>query len=123
MVTGEINAFREIVFTIPLQDGNGDWHDVRFALDTGFDGDLTLPTILIEALRLPFANKSTATLGDGSDHTFATYDTQVRWDNVERQAIVLAAEGFPLIGTKLVYGYALYLHIVDGASAVAVRLP
>jgi predicted aspartyl protease len=123
VVTGEINADRDVVFSLKIQDKHGDTHGIPVVLDTGFNRNLTLPPFLIQALGLSLHGQVPVILGDGSTQNLALYDAVVFWDDTERHIKIHAADGVPLIGAALVYGYALYLHMVDGGPAVAVRLP
>jgi len=44
------------------------------------------------------------------------FDTTVLWDNQERDIVVHAAEGAPLVGMALLSGYRVTLDVEDGGS-------
>lgn len=59
MITGEINADRMAVVQASIKAAGekaGSHETVIFTIDTGFNGYLSLPLVLIEALQLPFIN-------------------------------------------------------------------
>jgi predicted aspartyl protease len=123
VVTGEVNADREIVFTLQVVDKQGQPQHFPVVLDTGFNRSMTMPRLMLERLGLVPTSEVQVILGDGSTQYLKVYDAAVIWDGVERPVTIHEAEGVPLIGTGLVYGYALYLHMVDGGRAAALRLP
>ncbi|MEJ7842996.1 MAG: hypothetical protein WKF95_14630 [Rubrobacter sp.] len=86
---------------------------VEAVVDTGFDGEHTLPVDLI--LQLGYAPIGTvgATLADGSSVEIGFFAGRVSWH------AVLAAEGVPLVGMELLAGSRLTL---DAAPGGAVRV-
>jgi predicted aspartyl protease len=118
VILGKINARREIVFSLSIMDQHGEEHEIEVVLDTGFNDFLTLPEILIDALRLPYISSSVSViLGDGSEIQMRRYDARILWGNSERRVKAYAAEGPPLIGMAMIYGHDLHAHILDGADA------
>jgi hypothetical protein len=60
------HAEREAVVRFQVLGPAGQGMAVEAAIDTGFDGYLTLPAGLVRDLDLPFLGTTTATLGDGN---------------------------------------------------------
>jgi clan AA aspartic protease len=87
-------------------------------VDTGFDGELTLPPGLIRDLSYPYAGFTRATLADGSTVRFDYHEGRVLWHSRERDILVLAADGAPLVGMALLHGSEVRLRVVDGGSVV-----
>jgi clan AA aspartic protease len=75
--------------------------DVEAVIDTGFDGELTLPARTIRRLGYPYAGSAGGTLADGSEVQFEYHEGQVLWHGAVRP---IAAEGQPLIGMALLRG-------------------
>ena len=50
MSTGMVNAHREAMIPLSVQDANGQGHVIDAVIDTGYTGCLTLPPVLIAAL-------------------------------------------------------------------------
>jgi clan AA aspartic protease len=97
---GTINAALEA--TLPLQvHGPNGYSDVTAIIDTGYNGFLTLPLAVAQALSLSALASRSVTLGDGSRRVLDFYEANVEWDGSLRTIAVLCVEGDPLIGTGL----------------------
>ena len=59
--------------TIPIANGIGDDRNVRFTIDTGFTGWLTLPEEVIHELNLERQGSRRYILADGSESETALY--------------------------------------------------
>jgi hypothetical protein len=66
----------------------------------------------VRALNLPFVGNRRAMLGDGRSVVLDLYLATVMWNEEQREVLVLQAEGGPLIGMSLLYGYRVILHIM-----------
>jgi predicted aspartyl protease len=51
------------------------------------------------------------------------YLATVMWNEEEREVLVLQAEGGPLIGMSLLYGYRVILNVVDNGDVIIDTLP
>ncbi|MXW36143.1 MAG: clan AA aspartic protease [Chloroflexi bacterium] len=95
-------------------------------LDTGFTGYLTLPAADIQQLGLPPGGERTFRLASGELHTFEVYDGSVLWHGHSTEALVLQAEGLPLIGMSLLWGSRVTFDALAGGiveiEALAVDL-
>ena len=75
-------------------------------LDTGFDGDMGLPSDLIAELQSPRSHAENARLADGSLIQVDVLEVDVKWEG--RWTTVFAeALGSALVGTRLCRGYRL----------------
>ena len=54
MITGKINHYLEAVIIVDFVGSDGLLHSLEAVLDTGYDGDLTLPQDVIRQLGLVF---------------------------------------------------------------------
>ena len=52
MITGMVNAHREALIPLSVQNANGQARAIDAVIDTGYTGGLTLPSALIAALGL-----------------------------------------------------------------------
>jgi clan AA aspartic protease len=120
MVTGTVNAFREAVLRLAVCGPSGDERAVEAVVDTGYDGSLTLPPRLVAELRLPFRNRASALLGDGSRTVYDVHDGIVLWNGRLRRIAVDVVDIDPLLGMALLYGQELTIQVVEG-GAVSVR--
>src|SRR5262245_27108419 len=101
MITGVVNADAEPSFTSGVFEGNGHAHSVDTVIDTGFNGFLTLPPLLIATLRLPYLFRQQAMLADGSLQVFDVHSATVLWDGQQLAIEVESTDSQPLIGMAL----------------------
>ncbi|UFP93622.1 clan AA aspartic protease [Gloeobacter morelensis] len=91
---------------------------IEFVIDTGFQGELTLPRAAVAALGLSAFQQIVANLADGRNVRTAAHLATILWDGVEREVAVLALGARPLLGTGLLQGYALHTRFIDGAAVI-----
>jgi clan AA aspartic protease len=113
MLKGRVTAQREAVIQVQVVGSEGQLAPVEAAIDTGYDGFLTLPASLIRALGLPFAGTTRVVLADGSEVRMDLFLTSVLWDAEPCEALVLAAEGGVLAGMGMLAGSRLTLDVED----------
>ena len=120
MIAGKVTVHQEAVIELEVRGLNQPVR-IEAVIDTGFTGYLTLPSALIDRLKLQRAGEQTTILGDENTVVLKRYVAKVLWHGVERDVYVLQAEGGPLIGMSLLYGSRLILDIVtDGDVTIAV---
>lgn len=122
MIVGSINADREAVLPVAVQDGAG-VQEYEAVIDTGFNGYLTLDGAEIVRLNLVFHSQVLVTLGEGSQANLREFLATVNWNEQERDILVLEAEGEPLIGMALLYGYDVWLRVLDGGHVRVEAIP
>ncbi|MBW3622852.1 MAG: clan AA aspartic protease [Armatimonadetes bacterium] len=116
MITGRVNPYREAVIPLSLQDACGQEQEIEFIIDTGFTGEMTLTPHHIRTLGLTLLGTGRAVLANGSIDTFDYYEATALWDGQARVVSAESANTSPLIGMRLLQGYHLHLHIVDGGK-------
>ena len=101
-------------------DGGGDGRslEIEAVIDTGFDGELTLPSGTIRRLSYPYVGSAGGTLADGSEVQFDYHEGRVLWHGIARPVAVIAAEGQPLIGMALLHGSRLKMDAVAGGEVL-----
>jgi clan AA aspartic protease len=122
MMTGVVTPTREVVIRVTLRGPGGKQLEIDAGIDTGFPDFLTLPTAQIAALALPLGGSMRVTLADGSKVELDVYTVEVMWDGQWRSVSVLEANGGPLVGMSLLYGYDLRVQVVDGGLVTIDRL-
>ena len=118
MITGRVTAQRDATVRLVVLDSTHQPHDVDTVIDTGFNGFLTLPRVMLQTLQLPLAGNRRVTLGDGSTVVLDLYLATVLWDTQPREVLVLAAEGGSLMGMAMLYGHRVILHVVDNGDVL-----
>ena len=89
---------------------------VESAIDTGFNGYLTLPKATVNSPALQPAGNRIAALGDGNTVILEVYLAAVIWNDQEREVLALQAEGSALVGMSLLYGNRVTITVLDGGD-------
>ena len=85
-------------------DIGGRTRPVEVVLDTGFSGSLSLPTEVVDRLRLKWVGQRTFELANGELFDFDVYLTVVMWHGFPTDALVLKSDSAPLLGMTLLWG-------------------
>ena len=118
MITGTVNADYEAVIRLWVQAPTGQEHEVDVIIDTGFNGFLTLPPVLITVLGLTRLSRGRALLANGSEELFDIYGVTVLWDGQQRYVEADAVDTTPLVDMSLLDGYDLHIQVADGGHVV-----
>lgn len=118
MMTGVVNAHLEALVRLTVRGSGGQEQEIEGGIDTGFDGSLSLPPTLIDALGLPWRRRGRALLADGSESVFDIYEATIMWDGAPRRIAVDAADTDPLLGMALLYNYELTVQVVEGGRVM-----
>ncbi|MDE2668247.1 MAG: clan AA aspartic protease [Chloroflexota bacterium] len=87
-------------------------------IDTGYNGFLTLPPVLVRELDLPFVTIGQAILADGGEATFDIHSVTVLLDGQLKAVDVYVADTAPLVGMRLLDGHSLSVEVEDGGRVV-----
>ncbi len=88
----------------------------EFIVDTGFEGDATLPGHLAGRLGGEPAGFRRRALAGGSIGNLPFYEARLNWEDADRVVEVLILEGQPLIGTTLMEGFLLQVEVQEGGE-------
>ena len=101
--------------TINVADLSGQTHPIEFLMDTGFDGDLTLPLDVIRQFGLPYLRVGKATLAANVEREFGVYGAEVSLNGKTVEAVVLESEDDPpLLGMALLWGSRISIELREG---------
>ncbi len=92
--------------------------EIECVVDTGFEGFLTLPPVVVEELGIPYLINISANLADNSSVKTDVHAATIVWNGIERQAAVLAMGHRPLIGTALLKDCHLSIDFCDGGTVI-----
>lgn len=118
MIQGTVNADYEAVIRLRVQGPTGHEHELDAIIDTGFNGFLTLPPLLIAVLGLTRLSRGRALLANGSEELFDIHGVTVLWSGQERHVEVDAVNATPLVGMSLLDGHDLHIQVADGGHVV-----
>lgn len=114
MIRGVVNSAFDAVVRLPIRGSSGRTREVEAAIDTGFNGSLTLPAELAEELKLPFITTVAAFLANGEMVRLNVYRVELLWDGRTRYIRADATGKRPLVGMSLLHRHSLYLEVVEG---------
>ncbi len=114
MILGNVNINREAVIQIAVLSDRKQVKAVRAVIDTGYTGDLMLPTAIVKELGLTLRGIQDTTLGDGSLTMFEMYAGSVIWDGQVRRVEVNASETEFLVGMGLLEEHKLEIEARPG---------
>lgn len=118
MIEGTVNAADEAAIILSVQGPRSQAREIEAVVDTGYNGFLTLPPVLVGELGLPFVTSGEATLADGSAVSFDIHAVTVDWDGHARHVEADAAETTPLVGMRLLAGHDLHVEVEHGGRVV-----
>jgi clan AA aspartic protease len=123
MNDGVLSAELEPLIKITLVGVAAQVREIEAAIDTGFNGHLSLPVERIESLGWLQRGEETAIFGDGRDVPMDMYRGIVLWRGNPRLIFAMAAPVTPVIGTGLLQGNRLEIEFKRGGSVNITPLP
>lgn len=118
MITGVVNTDYEAIIRLQVQGPSGQEREVHAVIDTGFNGFLTLPPVLVTALGLTRVSRGRAILANGLEDIFDIYGVTVLWDGQPRYIETDSVDTTPLVGMALLKGYDLHIQVMDSGRVV-----
>ena len=122
MIRGTVFPNRQALIAVALLDTAGQFQPFEFVLDTGFDGDLSLPARTLQTLAIRRLLPSIAELADGSRMMVPTWAATALWDGERRTVSIMESEGEPLLGMNLLWGNHIALEAKDFGGVVIERM-
>ncbi len=116
MVSGQITQTWQARISVDLLGRDGLFQATEFVLDTGFAGDLLLPSDMLRQLRLLPGAEVVGALADGQEIRLNSWRGVARWHGHLRNILILEAEGEPLLGMNLLRGSRVTLEVTRGGS-------
>ncbi len=123
MITGSVNASLTPYVQFTVRGPLGEDRAILFLMDTGFSGQMSLPSYLIGKLSLLYTGVDEVVLADGTTLQVEMYEALVIWDGHERRVVVTTLEDEPLLGTELLHHHDLSIRFEDGGLVVIQNSP
>jgi len=121
MILGKVNADLEATIDLHIRGPGGQMEDVEAAIDTGFNGFLTLSPVLVGQLELSRMGRGRALLASGKEELFNIYEVDVYWDDRWLTVEAIEANTDALLGMALLYGCDLSIEAVVGGRVAIQR--
>jgi clan AA aspartic protease len=123
MISGMVNPDREAVVRLVVFGTKRRRRTLNAIIDSGFSGDLTLPSKIITSLGFRWLGREAGVLADGSTNLFDVYSGEVIWDGQRRRIEIEEADTDPLVGMQLLDGHLLQIAVVSGGTVTISPLP
>ena len=110
-----VGSVRSGVASVPLTIRGPDGHSIYIdaAIDTGFNGQLSLTEECARDLGLVARMATTCEMADGTKVRVELFDTEVEWSDGWRPVVAACLAGGPLVGMGMLEGSRLSMDVVQ----------
>lgn len=108
------DGFPRLILHLP--QSNGRERSIEFILDSGFEGDLALPSSLLVGLEAVYVGEHPFALADLTYRTRPIYQIILDWHDEERVTEVISIKGNPLLGIGLLRDNLVQIEITEGGE-------
>lgn len=123
MIIGRVNWLLEAIVSVEVQAADGQLHPFQCVLDTGYDGDIALPSAVISRLGLAFAGPSDIVFLSGYSAPLPVYEGIAYWHGQPIQVAVLETEQESVLGMALLENSTLTIQAWDGGEVLIEERP
>ncbi len=113
-MNGHVETGGDAVMPLRIRGPSARPADLSAVVDTGFNGQLTLPAARITALALPFREEGRYTLADNSVAVTRLYTGEIDWFGNWRRILNAEMDGDPLLGMGMLRGFHLGVDVIPG---------
>lgn len=119
MIRGRISEDGEaIIVPVAITDSDGRLWPLETVLDTGFVGDLSLPSNVIHRLGLVRTGSLNFILANGEPARLRTYHARVFWHDRLLDIEVTETGDVPLIGIRMLQGSRVTMEMFPGGEVL-----
>ena len=124
MIRGRISEDGEaIIVPVAVADSDGRLWPLETVLDTGFVGDLSLPSAVIHRMGLARAGSLNFILANGEPARLRTYHARVFWHDRLLDIEVTETGDVPLIGIRMLRGSRVAMDMLPGGEVIIEEVP
>ena len=106
------------IVPIAIMDSDNRLWPVEAVIDTGFIGDLALPSSIIRRLGLTRSGSINFILANGEPARMNIYRGNILWHEQIRNVVIAQADDIPLIGIKLLSGNRITMDISPNGEVI-----
>ncbi len=119
MISGRMAEDGEAaIVPIAIMDNDNRLWPVEAVIDTGFIGDLALPSSIIRRLGLTRSGSINYILANGEPARMNIYRANVLWHEQIRNVVIAQTDDIPLIGIKLLSGSRITMDVSPNGEVV-----
>ncbi|MBI2808362.1 MAG: clan AA aspartic protease [Planctomycetes bacterium] len=123
MIPGVVTSKLEATVRFHILGANGQSQAIDAIVDTGFEGFLSLPSVTVASLGLPWIYQDRTELIDARTIPIDIHSAVVIWNGKLRSIDVQALGGCNLIGMRLLAGHDLAIRVTDGGAVSIDGIP
>lgn len=123
MITGRVSRDREAIIELEILGTRQEPTAVQAVIETGYDGDVSLPVELIWQLGLSPAGFRRGMLADGSTVVLSAFLGTLMWYGRQRDVLVAQVDDAPLVGMGLLHGSRLLIDVIPDGTVSIEALP
>ena len=122
MIEGTVSSNLLPIIKLDLLGANHRRETIEAAIDSGFNGELTVPAFVIDLLDWPFKHSERTTLADGNEVNMPVYKGIVYWKDRPRIVDVYASSSGSLVGLSLLDGNEVWIQVKRGGMVIISEL-
>ena len=103
MISGRVNSDLAPLVPVDLIASDGEIHTVDMMLDTGFNGELSLPGEIIRRLGFQLFDEIASRLADGQEVWLQGWEGRIMWHGRPRRVVAVEAGSDPTLGMDLLW--------------------
>ena len=107
-----------VIVSVAIADGGGRLWPMEAIIDTGFVGDVALPSNIIRRLGLTRMDSMNFVLAHGGSARLNRYQGSLLWHGRLRNIAVTEVDDVPLIGIRLLSGSRVTMDVYPGGDVL-----
>ncbi len=122
MTSGRVIATRKPLVPVTILDSQSNPHTIQFILDTGFNGQLLLPTQYMNRLGLSVTEWIDARPATGVFVRVPCAEATVVWQGTRRRAEILQLDSEPLVGMGFLWNHRITIDAISNGPVTVTPL-
>lgn len=121
MIKGKVTENLIPMVSIDVRNEAGSYQTLTFTVDTGFNGELTLPPAVIRRLGIPHEEQTLVILADGSQIRPIIYRGITLWHGRRRVTRIIELDDAPLLGMSMLSDSTLMIRARPDSDVLIVE--
>ena len=122
MTSGRVDVTRKPFVPVTVLDNHNNPHTIEFILDTGFTGQLLLPTRYMNRLGLSITEWIDARPATGEFVRLPYAEATVVWQGTQRRAEIIQLDSEPLLGMDFLWNHRISIDAITNGSVTITPL-
>ena len=122
MTSGRVIATRKALVPVTILDSQSNPHTIRFILDTGFNGQLLLPTQYMNRLGRSISEWIDVRPATGVFVRVPGAEATAVWQGTRRRAEILQLDSEPLVGMEFLRNHRITIDAISNGPVTVTPL-